>query len=185
MLNNFYFLSNKKYFYNFNVNMCKYTTDIYSFKFYKSVFKHFFFFGNNFKKVENLSRNSNILFNFDLNFFKKDLFVIYNINVRNLYPILNFKIREASIFNFSKVLILGFILNINYYYDYLSNNFLFFKKYLYLIKNDNFLFLYSQNNSKNNSIKNILSKYHSKCFKDLSCSNSLNLNSFEFEKKNS
>lgn len=117
--------------------MCNYTTDMYNFYFYKRYFKKFSFF-NNFNicsGVSNNFRNNFMYLSKDLDFLKIDKFIFINVNLRYELPLLNYKIREKVTFDFIEVLLLGPILNLNYFFLHLGNSLNYIFNYL---KNTNY-----------------------------------------------
>ena len=173
------YYSDKKLFYITNSQMCKNSTDIYNYLTFKLIFKNFFYFENGLNYLKNnISRSHAMLKNLDTDFMNISTFFIFNLNIRNQYPILNFKIREKSVLDFCKVIVVGFILNLNYYYEYESNLKFFF------INMNNFdlksILFYSENNFISPAFSSILLKFGN--ISNLSCFSNLNLLKFEFYK---
>ena len=180
LINNLEYHTGKKMFYNSNLNLCKHSTDYYSFMYFKLMFKKFFYFNDNHKNFKNVYRFNVFFKDTDTDFMKINTFLVYNISLRNQYPILNFKIREKSVLDFSKVVVIGFMLDLNFYYDYEHNfkNF-FFKNYNTFESNTSVLF-YSENNFFDAGL--ILSSFDKLQYKNLSYFNNFNILKFEFNK---
>ncbi len=146
-----YFYNKKRYF-NMNLKICENSSDIYVYNYFK--------FFNKINSITvrsrvrncNLFRNLYLIKNKDLDFIDAENFLLINTNLRSDFPIINFKIREKFIYDFTDVFIVGNILNLNYYFKHVSNNLLkcknllkyknFFKKkniYIFSKSKENFL----------------------------------------------
>lgn len=182
-----YFISNLKYycskklFYSSKSNLCKNTIDCYSYLYFKFMFKNFFYFDDKYKSFKNINRSSAFFKNIDFDFMDINTFLIFNLNLRNQYPILNFKIREKSVLDFSKVIVVGFMLNLNYYYEYDCNVKSFFLNNFGVFHQNTVLF-YSENNFLNFGLDLYKLNLNKSNLKDLSIFNNFNIMKFEFNK---
>lgn len=168
--------SSKKFFYKTDMYACKNTTDIYNFIYFKLLFKKFFYFESVSTFFKNVKRYDAFFKQLEFDFIDINTFLIFNLSLRNQYPILNFKLREKSILDFSKIIVIGFILNLNYYYEHEINiKSFFFKNY------NTFVFKTVLFYSENNFLSNALMTTKIDC-KNLNCFNNLNLLNFEFYK---
>ena len=77
------FFCKKHKFLNKNTNLCKYTTDIFIFSYFKKYFKKFNFFQNKNKSfLKHFFRNSYMIFENDLDYLKIENFIFFNFNNR-------------------------------------------------------------------------------------------------------
>jgi len=146
------------------------------------MFKKFFYFNDYYKNFGTVYRFKSSLKNVDVDFVKINNFILYNINLRNQYPILNFKVREKSILDFCKVVVIGFMLDLNFYYDYEHSIKFFFSNSYNKFKNSSCVLFYSENNFFDLNLGLVLSNIFSLRCKNLSCFNNFNILKYEFNK---
>ena len=118
-----------------NTTLCKQTTDIYIFMYFKKYFKKLNFLESLNIKTNNKKfyfRNTYMINNSDLDYLDVEGFIFLNFNIRYELPLLNFKIREKINFDYSSVSVFGSILELNYAYNFLGCN---IKSFIYLFRN--------------------------------------------------
>ena len=165
-----------------NTFLCKYTTDIFIFMYFKKYFKKFNFLEKSAIKAYNKNfhfRNMYIMDNSDLDYLNIENFIFLNFNIRYEMPLLNFKIREKINFDYTSVSIFGNVLELNYICNFLGSNtknFFFFLKNSFVKIKKNILFF--SENKKNLIVNKVISCLNITKF-NVSLSNNFSLLSSE------
>jgi len=170
--------------------LCKHTTDVFIFIYFKKYFKKFNFFEKfslSFFYNNICFRNNYMISNNDLDYLNVDNFIFLNFNIRYEMPLLNFKIREKMNFDYANIIICGPILELNYIYKFFGStvrDFFFFLKNINIKLNRSLLFMCI---NKKNSILNKIVNYLKVPKFNVSSNNNLNLlcNELNFGKLNS
>lgn len=170
--------------------LCKHTTDVFIFIYFKKYFKKFNFFEKfslSFFYNNICFRNNYMISDNDLDYLNVDNFIFLNFNIRYEMPLLNFKIREKMNFDYANIIICGPILELNYIYKFFGStvrDFFFFLKNINIKLNRSLLFMCI---NKKNSILNKIVNYLKVPKFNVSSNNNLNLlcNELNFGKLNS
>lgn len=154
------FFSKKRNFVFKKTILCKQTTDVFIFTYFKKYFKKYNFFeklNSNFLYNNIYYRNDYMISDNDLDYLNIENFIFLNFNIRYEMPLLNFKIREKMNFDYSNIIVCGPILELNYVYKFLGaviKNFFFFLKNTSIKFNKSLLFF--SNNKKSSVLSKII-----------------------------
>jgi len=140
--------------------LCKQTTDVFIFTYFKKYFKKYNFFeklSSNFFYNNTYYRNDYMISDNDLDYLNIENFIFLNFNVRYEMPLLNFKIREKMNFDYSNIIVCGPILELNYIYKFLG---VVIKDFFFFFKKKNIKFskslLFFSNNKKSSASNKVI-----------------------------